>query len=119
MPGGASVRRLFFDDRVAPYCDRFDRLKRVVSGVNYMGHVRAHTIGPATAAIWSVLPDDALHRFAGLVRRNALFAVCEISKGVVIVGLGDFATADAVGELVTSAAPTAAHLVASLALLSP
>lgn len=93
-----------------------------------MGRVRAYTIVPATLAM-TVLrarpraprledapPLDAMHRFARLVRRNALFAVCEISKGVVIVGLGDFATADVVGELVTSAGPSAAHLVASLAI---
>lgn len=53
--------------------------------------------------------------FTHLLRRNGLFAVSEISKGVVIIGFGDFATADAVGEFVSNAIPSAAPLVAALA----
>jgi hypothetical protein len=53
--------------------------------------------------------------FTQLVRRNWLFAVSEISKGVVIIGFGDFATADAVGDFVSNVIPSAAPLAAILA----
>lgn len=53
----------------------------------------------------------------GLLRRNGLFAVSEISKAFVIVGYGDFATADAVGELVAAAVPSAVPLMFNLAVL--
>lgn len=46
----------------------------------------------------------------GLLRRNGLFAVSEISKAFVVVGYGDFATADAVGELVAAVFPSATSL---------
>lgn len=42
-----------------------------------------------------------------LLRANGLFAISEISKAIVIIGFGDFATADAVGEFVTSIGPSA------------
>lgn len=54
--------------------------------------------------------------FSQLLRRNGVFAVSEISKGVVIVGLGDFATADAVGEFVSNVIPSTARLAAALAV---
>jgi hypothetical protein len=38
-----------------------------------------------------------------LVRRQTIFAVSEICKGVCILGVGDMATADQVGEVVVIA----------------
>lgn len=45
--------------------------------------------------------------FSDLLRRNGLFAVSEIGKAFVIVGYGDFATADVVGEFIAIVLPSA------------
>lgn len=44
------------------------------------------------------------------VRRQGVFAASEICKGLVIIGIGDMATADQLGELI---------VIASQALRSP
>jgi hypothetical protein len=48
-----------------------------------------------------VVPDTTtIASFAALVRRQSVFAVSEICKGMLIFGVGDMATADQFGEAV-------------------
>lgn len=49
----------------------------------------------------------ALASFLALAARESIFAASEISKGLVILGAGDMATADEVGELVVIVAQVA------------
>jgi hypothetical protein len=85
---------------------------------------RARDLGLGVSSVGSqarFLMADATSRraidgFSQLLRRNGAFAVSEISKGVVIIGFGDFATADAVGEFVSNAFPPAASFAAALAV---
>ncbi len=49
---------------------------------------------------------------------HGLFALCEISKGIVIIWIGDFATADAVGDLVRALACPPLALRGALSIAS-
>ncbi|MGJ0508627.1 MAG: hypothetical protein ACR652_16180 [Methylocystis sp.] len=51
-----------------------------------------------------------IQSFVALVRREAIFAISEISKGAMIVGVGDMATADQVGEAIVGAWPVIAFI---------
>lgn len=44
--------------------------------------------------------DLSVGSLAILIRRQSVFAVCEICKGIVIIGIGDIATADQCGEAI-------------------
>jgi hypothetical protein len=80
-----------------------------------MRRVRLFIVKPLSfvPATWGPDPvvGEVVDGFFQLMRCNAFFALCEISKAVVIVGVGDFATADVVGELFASALPAASPLV--------
>ncbi|MGJ0508498.1 MAG: hypothetical protein ACR652_15530 [Methylocystis sp.] len=55
-----------------------------------------------------------IQTFIALVRREAVFAISEISKGAMILGVGDMATADQVGEVIVGAWPIIAFVVGCL-----
>lgn len=80
------------------------RVSRVVGLVSSRRATEA-TVPPSHHP-WAFVVD----RFLDLLKANGLFAISEISKAVVIIGFGDFATADAVGEFVASAGPSAARV---------
>lgn len=81
--------------------------------------VRVVPLSSSTSATGTTFPPPhharafVFDRFQEVLRHNGLFAISEISKAVVIIGFGDFATADAVGEFVTSLAPSAARVGAA------
>ncbi|CAJ0870926.1 MAG TPA: hypothetical protein VIF02_12975 [Methylocella sp.] len=65
-----------------------------------------------------VLPYYSAKSFVTLVRRQSVFAVSEICKGLLIVGVGDLATADQFGDVIVIAWQTCgAYGLVSLQLL--
>jgi hypothetical protein len=65
-----------------------------------------------------VLSDYSAKSFVALVRRQSVFAVSEICRGLLILGVGDLATADQCGDVIVIAWQTCgAYGLVSLQLL--
>lgn len=55
--------------------------------------------------------EDFLGALACKARQNGMFAISEICKGLVIIGVGDIVTADGFGELIGITEQTVRSLI--------
>ncbi len=87
---------------------RFDPDALVCFGVNWGFRMRSSLAPHDVSGRQPIMGSRLALEFGflpALRKRTAgcgLFAVSEISKGIVIVWVGDFATADAIGELISA-----------------